>query len=450
MYSPIILISFFIVIFISLVASFIASRTSFVPEKKQNQYFLACRSLRWPLLLGTLVGTQVGGGFILGNTDASFEQGLFGGMYSIGIALGMLGLGLGYAARLRTLDVSTLPELLEKRYRCSWMKKSAAIISVLSLGGILMCQAIGLQKFLLSCGYGPLIFLISWSIVVLYTTFGGLLAVVWTDTIQATVMIGILALIGIFTLLPYSQDILFQAQAYSVSFDAKIFSALLMPLCFMFVEQDMAQRCFSAKSPKDATIGTLLTAVVLILLTIIPTSCGILGRSLGASLDQGSIFMQVMQKIANPFVLALAGSAVLLAIISTASSLLLAVSSNIAQDLTNKQTCKRYTALVGILAFCGPYLANDIISGLVASYELSVATFFIPLMVAIFSKKTFLPREAGVCAAIFGLLGFCCSKILPQTPLTSLVSLLFSLIGFLLGVVYEKFFKKKTLQTSEY
>jgi SSS family solute:Na+ symporter len=259
-------------------------------------------------------------------------------------------------------------------------------------------------------------------------------------------MMGILTLVGIFALAPYSGEIVSQAQALQAPFDAKMFSALLMPLCFMFVEQDMAQRCFSAKSPKDATVGSLVTAALLVCLTIIPTSCGILGKALGVSPDQGSIFIQVMQKIANPVVFTLAASAVLLAIISTSSSLLLAVSSNVAQDLTKRQNCKTYTAIVGIIALLGPYLANDIISGLVTSYEISVAAFFVPLMAAIFSKKSSLPREAAWSSAVFGLAGFCFSKMLPQVPITSLASLSFSLIGFLAGMAYVRIYKKTASQ----
>lgn len=177
------LLPFFLVLIVSIGASYFAAR-------KKTDYFLANRSLQWPVLLGTFLGAQIGGGFILGNTEMSFHHGLFGSMYGVGIAIGMLLLGSGFGARLRVLNIGTLPELLFRTYGSSSFQKIAAIVSILSLAGGLMCQAIGLKMFLSSLGFsGHFVYFLAWYSVVLYTTYGGLLAVVWTDTIQALIMI---------------------------------------------------------------------------------------------------------------------------------------------------------------------------------------------------------------------------------------------------------------------
>ena len=119
------LLPFIIVLDVSIGASVFAS-------KKEGDFFLANRSIRWPMLLGTFVGTQVGGGFILGNTEAAFQHGVFGSMYGLGIAIGMLLLGSGFGARLRALHIGTLPELLERRYGSRGFQKIAGIVSILS------------------------------------------------------------------------------------------------------------------------------------------------------------------------------------------------------------------------------------------------------------------------------------------------------------------------------
>ena len=46
------------------------------------------------MIIGTFVGLHVGGGFILGNTEASWSLGPMGAMYGLGLAFGMLLLGL--------------------------------------------------------------------------------------------------------------------------------------------------------------------------------------------------------------------------------------------------------------------------------------------------------------------------------------------------------------------
>ena len=151
------LLPFFIVLLISIGASYFAAR-------KKSEYFLADRSLSWPMLLGTFLGAQIGGGFILGNTEASFQHGLFGSLYGLGIALGMVCLGLGFGAKLRRLGVGTIPELLVQKYGSLKLQKIASVVSILSLAGGLMCQAIGLKKFLASLGSGgELIYFLSWA-----------------------------------------------------------------------------------------------------------------------------------------------------------------------------------------------------------------------------------------------------------------------------------------------
>lgn len=431
------LIPFIIVLAISIGASLFAST-------KEKDFFLAGRAIRWPLLLGTFVGTQVGGGFILGNTDASWSQGLSGSMYGIGLALGMLCLGLGYAARLRTLGISTLPELLEKKFGSSTLKKAAALLSVVSLAGILMCQAIGLKKFLCSMGFAnDWTFLLSWGAVVFYTTCGGLLAVVWTDVIQAVIMIGMLAITFFCALLPQWQTISTQMTAMGSNVDGQVLASLVIPFCFIFVSQDMAQRCFAANTPRDATKGCIYTAVVLMVLSFVPMLCGILGRALGLSPENGAVFIQVMNQVANPFVFIMAASAVLLAIISTASAVLLALSSNVAQDLMlNNKNGRMVTLALGVGAILGPYLGNDIITWMVGSYEVSVGALFIPLMWAVFTKKETLPKQAAFGAAICGSAGILISKYVPGCWSIAIPFVL-ALLGWTVGTVVARF-KRQT------
>lgn len=192
------LIPFCLVLLISLGVSFLAAR-------RKTEFFLANRSFTWPMLLGTFLGAQIGGGFILGSAEESFHSGLCGAMYGLSLSIGMLLLGCGFAGRLRRLGIGTLPELLERKY--GGLQKVSSVVSILSLAGGLMCQAIGLKKFLASMGCdGDCMYAVSWGCVVLYTTYGGLLAVVWTDVIQAMIMIGMLWLRTSALLLPQANN----------------------------------------------------------------------------------------------------------------------------------------------------------------------------------------------------------------------------------------------------
>ena len=427
------LFPFIIVLLIYIVASYFAAR-------KKSEYFLADRSLSWPMLLGTFLGAQIGGGFILGNTEASFQQGFAGSMYGLGIAAGLLVLGCGFGARLRRAGVGTIPELLVQKYGSLKLQKIASIVSILSCAGGLMCQAIGLRKFLASLGCsGELPYVLSWGAVVLYTTLGGLLAVVWTDAIQAVIMIAMLLVTFFVAFLPHMSTIMAEGMQMGFSVSDVSLSSLIYPMCFIFVQQDMAQRCFAAKSPRDVSVGSVLTAICLILLTGIPTICGIFGHALHLSPSNGAIFMQVMERVSHPAVMVMAASAVLLAIISTASAIILALSSNVAMDLLGKnKSGVLITLLVGVGALFGPLLSDDIIGGLVVSYEVAVGALFIPTVCAVLTKKNRLPKEAAIVSAIFGSAGTIAVQFLHLGAAGVLLPLLLSGVGFVLGRALSK------------
>lgn len=424
------LIPLFSVLLISIGVSFFAS-------KKEGDFFLANRSVRWPMLIGTFIGLHVGGGFILGNTEASWSLGPLGSMYGVGLALGMLLVGLGFGAKLRTLAIATLPELLEKRFRCPWLKRAAGVLAIACLSGILMAQAIGLKKFLVSLGFSSnLVFFTTWGAVVLYTTCGGLLAVIWTDTLQAFVMVGMLTITFCCTLLPHWSEIVTQASTMPVVFDGVSLSSFLFPLCYIFVTQDIAQRCFAAKSPQDATKACWGTAIALLVLTAVPTACGILGRSMNLTPNHGAIFMQVVHQLSIPIVFVIAASAVLLAIISTASAVLLALSSNVAHDIAPGVGKGRLlTSTIGILAMIGPFIGDDILSLLVTCNEMAVGAVFIPILIAVFTKKEALPKEAGWGALILGSVGTILCAKLPVSVIGALLPIALSGLGFAIGTV---------------
>jgi SSS family solute:Na+ symporter len=217
------------------------------------------------------------------------------------------------------------------------------------------------------------------------------------------------------------------------AFDGSVLASLIIPSCFIFIEQDMAQRCFAAKTPKDATKGCLYTALVLILLSAIPTICGILGQAMGLMPENGAIFMQVMKRVANPFVFVMASSSVLLAIISTASAVLLALSSNVAQDMTTNKKGRLITLGLGVGALLGPYVSDDIISWMVGSYAISVGALFIPIMAAVFTKRTSLPALAGWGGALMGSIGTALAQWFSTNLLAVALPFVLSFLGFVVG-----------------
>jgi len=394
------MIFFVSVLFFSFVLSYIASR-------KGKDFLFAGRSVGWLLMFGTLLGTQVGAGFLLGNSEAVWKFGWVGSFYGFGLALGLLGFGLGYAYKFRSFEVDTLPQLLKNRYKSGGFQRFSGLLSIISMAGVLVAHAVGLQKFLVSLGNGGnTIFFLCWVSVVVYTTLGGFLAVVWTDVVQALLILATLGVMVVQIFVPYTPEIISEAIRIPCSIDQDIFSTLFIPTCFIFIAPHMIQRCSAARTPRDASRAFVATAVALCILAFVPLCCGLLASYLHLSPDQGALFMQVAKALASPLVFSCAAIAVLLALISTTSSVLLAITGNIVRDTgVGHGKEKMITALIGLGAYGISFLSQDIVGWLIASYEICVVTLFVPVLMAVYSRRFVLPVRAAWAAVGYGIVG---------------------------------------------
>ena len=214
-----------------------------------------------------------------------------------------------------------------------------------------------------------------------------------------------------------------------------------MPLLFMVIEQDMGQRCFAADAPKTISRATLCAGFGTLILSTIPVFFGVLGKSLAIEITPGaSVFMTVIEKTTTPAITSLVGCAILAAIISTADSLINAISSNLSQDfdwtflkkrsLRNSRVISAGIAIAGVVF---SFYFNNIVDMLIQSYELSVSCLFVPIFIAIFKRK-----GNGISAALsvaFGAAGFVFFKFVPTELPKELLSVLFSLGGFYFGEI---------------
>jgi SSS family solute:Na+ symporter len=414
---------FFIVLFLLLGFCTYAGRQASKNLVDQEDYFLAGKGVSFFPLMMTLVATQVGGGLVLGSAEEAYRYGWSVVLYPLGASLGFLFLASGIGRRMAEFKVSTVAQLFEVVYRSPGLKKMASLLSIVSLFMIFVAQVIASKKFMLSLGMeGELFFIAFWALVVLYTVVGGLRAVVAIDIIQALFFIAIF--FGCAAYVIGSNSISFNAVlASSTSFDldtTKLTGWLLMPLLFMVIEQDMGQRCFAAKSGKVVSWACGCAAVCTIAVCVIPVYLGVLGKLAGISAAPGaSILMTVVQSATNPILAAFVGCAILAAIISTADSLVNAISSNLAQDFDLRFLQKEksvfaaqaITAGIAIAGIFGSYYFNNVVDMLIQSYELSVSCLFVPVFAALFRKEGY--RASAMLAIFGGTLGFIVFRIYP-------------------------------------
>ena len=154
--------------------------------------FLAGRALPWWAVGFSLVATDIGGTDIIGVGGAAYVHGLAVGNFEwIGCVPAMIVAAFVFIPLFWRAGVYTIPEFLERRYNASVRSALATcwfIFMACNLGIMLFASARMLNVLF---GWDPLFaILLTAGLVGIYTYFGGLAAVVYTDVLQCIIMIG--------------------------------------------------------------------------------------------------------------------------------------------------------------------------------------------------------------------------------------------------------------------
>src|SRR5690606_25199637 len=126
-----------------------------------------------------------------------------------------------------------------------------------------------------------------------------------------------------------------------------------------------------------------------------------------------SILIEAINAFTNPTIGVLFMGAILMAIISTADSLLCSISSNVACDfilknqennLQSLKLCRWITLFIGVASLALAYQFDNVVAVLMVSYELSVCVLVIPVLYAIYRPNP--SRTGAVLAMAGGVCGF--------------------------------------------
>lgn len=156
-----------------------------------NDYFLAGKSLRWPMIGLALFATNISCIHLVSLAQSGWDSGLLNGNFEWMAAFTLILLALFFVPFYMKSKVATLPDFLEKRYNKAcrdWL----AVISIFSAiiihiafsflaGGIVLKTLFGVNMY------------VSITVIALltglYTVIGGLRAVVITESIQTIVLL---------------------------------------------------------------------------------------------------------------------------------------------------------------------------------------------------------------------------------------------------------------------
>ena len=249
-------------------------------------YFLAGRSLRWPIIGLALFATNISTVHLVGLAADGYRIGLVIGNFEWMAAFCLVLLALVFAPFYFRNGVATLPDYLERRY-------SGASRSVLALMGVVgaLFIHIGMSLFagsqILEQFFGIDVI---WSIVIisavtaLYTVLGGLKAVVVTESIQTILlMVGAIAVTcycmaalgdaGINSYAELKQQLpdrhLSMVQGAGAANGLTWYAVLLgypvLGIWYWCADQTIVQRVLGAKELRDAQIGPIFAGFIKVL-----------------------------------------------------------------------------------------------------------------------------------------------------------------------------------------
>ncbi len=167
------------------------TRRSSTATKTATGYFLAGRNAGWFVIGASLFASNIGSEHLVGLAGTGAASGVAVGQFEILASIMLLVLGWLFVPFYLRSGVSTMPEFLERRYSPA-TRWYLAIISIVGYvltkisvtivaGGIVFESLMGLDFWT-----GALIVVVATGV---YTVFGGLRAVLYTDVMQAIVLI---------------------------------------------------------------------------------------------------------------------------------------------------------------------------------------------------------------------------------------------------------------------
>ena len=159
--------------------------------KKAADYLVAGRGLPYWVLTGTIVGTGIGTGVVIGGSGLAYRHGWAGCAYPIGLGLGAIAAGLCFAS-MRRYRFMTLGEEI-----ASYYGGHRGVVEVANIGLFvsqlcwLTVQIMGGGSVLSVVTGLPLnlCMVLSGLITAMISIPGGLLTVVYTDLLQAMILL---------------------------------------------------------------------------------------------------------------------------------------------------------------------------------------------------------------------------------------------------------------------
>lgn len=410
----------FVIIYLAVIAgvSIWSIRRS---KNSASDYFLANRNLGWFVIGASILASNVGSEHIVGLAGSAAKSGVILGHYELHSYIVLI-LGWVFVPFYMRSMVYTMPEFLERRFNPQ-SRRLLSIIQLLSYvitkasvtifaGALVFNQFMGVDFWT-----GAIILVVVTGV---YTVFGGLHAVMYTEAIQAIVLLAgslVLLLVGLkevggwdgmIAALPKEKLNMFPPlNDPEYPWLGILFASPIVGIWYWCTDQHIVQRCLAARNEKEARRGTIFAAYLKLMpffIFLIPGLIAYVLHSQGKlTLDDNNAAFPALVKTLMPVGLrGLLAGGLLAALMSSLASVYNACSTLYTMDIYQKQhpdasekqlvkVGRIATMVVVLLGMAWIPLMGRISNGLY-DYLQSVQSYLAPPIAAVFLFGVFFKR----------------------------------------------------------
>ena len=379
----------------------------------REDYYVGGRSVKAHHVGLSIVATDVGGGFSIGLGGVGFTMGLAGSWLLFTGLIGAWLTAVLIIPRIKKIEqdhsLLTYPDFLRLRYG-STVALTAAVISGLGYLGFTSGQMLAGAKLASATlfstphfGMEPITFslLAIALITICYTVFGGLKAVIYTDTVQWVILlVGLIAITIPVTL-------------YEMGGLGKMMEALpethfslwnIKPVTFVnwmitiipiwMIGMTLYQRMYACRTVSEAKRAWYIAGLFEYpVMAFSGVFLGMCGRFFFSDVDPEMALPMLIRDILPAGITGIVIAAYFSAIMSTADSCLMAASGNFVNDVYERHITRKHSSLkasmlatlvIGILAVILALQFQNVLKTILYAYSFMVSGLFIPTLGAYF------------------------------------------------------------------
>lgn len=393
-------------------------------SKTSVDFIVAGRGLSLPIAAATLLATWMGAGTIMGAAGAAYSGGVYATIADpFGAGVCLLIAGLFFVRTLRRMRLLTIIDLLEIKYG-RHAAVIAAITQVVGFVGWIGAQLVAFGFILhaltgISESWG---IVLATTIVLAYTTAGGMWAVALTDAVQMVLMlVGLTlmvpAVVGEFggwdqlTAAVSAESLRLAPSENTFNEWSHYVSAWVVLAIGGLTGQDLMQRALSSRNEAVAQNACYLAGFGYLTFGLIPVFLGITGALLMPGIaDPEHVVPELALKLLPPAMQAAFVGALLSAIMSSADSALLAPASVLAENIApivkpdigdaQKLAVVRCSVpVLGLISLGIALWAGNVYDLMLDAFSLELVAMVVPLIAAVWWQKA---NTTGALASLYG------------------------------------------------